>query len=122
MRDKTMHVVEVYKQLYPSVHKDPTFFASTTNINGTSVKGVDVPKIDVSQSDLQALAYYVNGEMKKISGEAHHVLFSILFPQETSIWGEFQRFSIDSGLSQEEIADFFKALNDPNNPNPLSRD
>jgi hypothetical protein len=118
MRNKTVHVIEVYKQLNPSAHKDPSFFANSTTIDGISVKGLDVPKIDVSQGSLKALAYYVNRKMKDISGDAHHILYSILFPQEISIWGEFHFFSIDSGLSTEEITDFFTALRDVNNPSP----
>ena len=117
---KTKILIEVIKCVQPSISSDPCYFIETVSKDGKDFRQLgEINYVTVSQYKLESLAFYVTQQIKNISGAGFLMQYEISFPQEITLNANCaNNFSIISGLTVKEIQNFFKALNNPKNPDP----
>lgn len=115
MRYTTKYVITITKGLS---YKQSEFCyqAVTTSIDDNPLANLEGRDVSASQYDIPALAFYINKCRKKIKDWG--VYYEFHFPNERHIFADNSQAHVTIGLSEQEIIDFWKALNDPNNPDP----
>ncbi len=121
MKNRTEYLIRIDKQ-QSNYKSEFCYYAVTVSIDGdpkkASIASLEGKDVSVSQYDIAALAYYVNRSRKEISGDGDLVNYKFSFPTERAIYAGKSIAGLSLGLSDEEVANFWKAFNDPNNPDP----